>query len=67
MSVEDNLLSIIETREFDNHKRYQILEDLLVEFNITKIRSSLAVTLSEVKEEELRLLGVSHQILHMYY
>ena len=35
MSVEDNLLSIIETREFDNHKRYQILEDLLVEFNIT--------------------------------
>ena len=46
MSVEDNLLSIIETREFDNHKRYQILEDLLVEFNITKIRSSLAVTLS---------------------
>ena len=36
LSVEDNLLSIIETKEFDNHKRYQILEDLLVEFNIKK-------------------------------
>ncbi len=46
MSVEDNLLSIIETKEHDNHKRYQILEDLLVEFNISKIRSSLAITLS---------------------
>jgi len=46
LSVEDNLLSIIETKEFDNHKRYQILEDLLVEFNITKIRSSLGITLS---------------------
>ena len=44
--IEDNLLSIIETKEFDNHKRYQILEDLLVEFNITKIRSSLGITLS---------------------
>ena len=27
LTVEDNLLSIIETKEFDNHKRYQILED----------------------------------------
>ena len=63
MSVEDNLLSIIDTREFDNHERYQILEDLLVEFNITKIRSSLAVTLSEVKEEELKLLDVLLQPL----
>ena len=46
LSVEDNLLSIIETQELDNYKRYQILEDLLVEFNITKIRSSLGITLS---------------------
>ena len=28
LSVEDNLLSIIETKEFDTHKRYQILEDI---------------------------------------
>ena len=46
LSVEDNLLSIIETKEFDNHKRDQIVEDLLVEFIITKIRSSLGITLS---------------------
>ena len=46
MSVEDNLMSIIESVEFDNFKRFQLLEDLLVEFNISKIRSSLGITLS---------------------
>ncbi len=46
MSVEDNLMSIIETVEYDNHKRYQLLEELLVEFNISKIRNSLGITLS---------------------
>ena len=29
-----------------NHKRYQLLEELLVEFNISKIRNSLGITLS---------------------
>ena len=63
LSVEDNLLSIIETKEFDNHKRYQILEDLLVEFNITKIRSSLGITLSggERRRVEIaRCIAVSY-------
>ena len=46
MSVEDNLMAIIETIEEDNYKRFQLLEDLLVEFNISKIRSSLGITLS---------------------
>ncbi len=46
MSVEDNLMSIIESVEFDNFKRFQLLEDLLVEFNISRIRSSLGITLS---------------------
>ncbi len=46
MTVEDNLMSIIETVENDNHKRYQLLEELLVEFNISKIRNSLGITLS---------------------
>ena len=46
MSVEDNLMAIIETIEEDNFKRFQLLEDLLVEFNISKIRSSLGITLS---------------------
>ncbi len=46
LSVEDNLMAIIETVELDNFKRYQLLEDLLVEFNISKIRSSLGITLS---------------------
>ena len=55
LSVEDNLLSIIETKEFDNHKRYQILEDLLVEFNITKIRSSLGITLSGGERRRLEI------------
>ncbi len=46
MSVEDNLMAIIETIEEDIYKRFQLLEDLLVEFNISKIRSSLGITLS---------------------
>ena len=46
MSVEDNLMAIIESVEFDNYKRFQLLEDLLVEFNISRIRSSLGITLS---------------------
>ncbi len=46
MTVEDNLLSIIESIEKDNDKKFQLLEDLLVEFNISNIRSSLGITLS---------------------
>ncbi len=46
MTVEDNLMSIIESVEHNNHKRYQLLEELLVEFNISKIRTSLGITLS---------------------
>ena len=46
-TVKDSAIEeFFETKELDNHRRYQILEDLLVEFNITKIRSSLGVTLS---------------------
>ena len=55
LSVEDNLLSIIETKEFDNHKDIKF-EDLLVEFNITN--KILVLPCLEEKDEELKLPDV---------
>lgn len=47
MSVEDNLLAILETRQdLDKEQRQQKAEDLLEEFHITHIRSSLGMSLS---------------------
>ena len=51
MSVEDNLLSIIEINERDKNKQNILLENLLNEFDITHVRKSKSVVLSEVKEE----------------
>lgn len=46
LSVEQNILAILEVNEPSIEKRYEILESLLSEFMITHIRRSLAITLS---------------------
>lgn len=47
LSVEDNILSILETRrDLDKKKRQELLDNLLDEFSIQHIRKSLGMALS---------------------
>lgn len=46
MSVEDNILSVMELSEMDRNERYERLENLLKEFGLQKIRRSLGIQLS---------------------
>ena len=46
LSVEDNILAVLEIRVSDSHKRRERLEDLLSEFSITHLRRAPALSLS---------------------
>jgi lipopolysaccharide export system ATP-binding protein len=46
LSVEDNILAILEIAEEDRIKRYERLEELLAEFSITHLRRARALALS---------------------
>ncbi|MEZ5911069.1 MAG: LPS export ABC transporter ATP-binding protein [Paracoccaceae bacterium] len=46
LSVEDNILAILEITESDRHKRRERLEELLSEFSITHLRRAPALSLS---------------------
>ena len=55
MSVEDNLLSIIEIKEKDKSKQNIILENLLNEFDINHVRKSKSVVLSGGERRRLEI------------
>ena len=46
LTVEQNILSVLEIQKFTKNKKFQILEELLSEFDIGKIRNSYGATLS---------------------
>lgn len=46
LSVEDNILAVLEIRIADGHKRRERLEELLSEFSITHLRRAPALALS---------------------
>jgi lipopolysaccharide export system ATP-binding protein len=46
LTVEQNILSVLEIQHYGINKKFQILEDLMAEFNINKIRDSYGSTLS---------------------
>lgn len=46
LSVEDNILAVLEIREKDHHKRRERLEELLGDFSITHLRRAPALALS---------------------
>ena len=46
LSVENNLLSILETKKYSRDKRETILEELLTEFSLTHLRSAFPSMLS---------------------
>ncbi len=46
MSVEDNIMAVLEVAERDRHVRREKLESLLAEFSITHIRNATALALS---------------------
>ncbi len=46
LSVEDNLLAILETRKLSRQERLDKAEELLEEFHLTHIRTSLGMSLS---------------------
>ncbi len=55
MTVEDNLLSIIEISEKDKNKHQIILEGLLNEFNISHVKKSKSVVLSGGERRRLEI------------
>jgi len=46
LTVEDNILSILETHDYTVNEKFHILEDLISEFSINTIRKSFGSTLS---------------------
>ena len=46
LTVEENILSILEVQKYNKNYKFQILEELLAEFNLNKIRNSNGATLS---------------------
>ncbi len=46
LTVEENILSVLEVQKYTNNEKFEILEDLMSEFNINKIRYSHGATLS---------------------
>ncbi len=55
MNVEDNLLSIIETKEKDINKQSIILQNLLNEFDINHVRKSKSIVLSGGERRRLEI------------
>ena len=46
LTVEENILSVLEIQKYTKNEKFQILEELMSEFNIGKIRNSYGATLS---------------------
>ena len=46
LTVEENILSVLEVQKYEKNHKYQILEELLAEFNLNRIRNSNGATLS---------------------
>ena len=46
LTVEENILSVLEVQKYDKNYKFQILEELLAEFSLNKIRNSNGATLS---------------------
>ena len=46
MSVEDNIMSVMELSDMTKEERKERLEDLISEFNLSKVRKSLGIQLS---------------------
>ena len=46
LSVEDNILTVLEVAQPDRHKRYERLDELLTEFSINHLRKAPSIALS---------------------
>ena len=55
LSVEDNIMAILELVEKDPHKRKVKLEELLAEFSIAHLRQSAAISLSGGERRRLEI------------
>ena len=55
MSVEDNLLSIIEIEEKDKNRQIILLQNLLNEFDINHVRKSKSIVLSGGERRRLEI------------
>lgn len=46
LTVEDNIMAVLETAEGDSERRLQMLEELLAEFSLTHLRKTQSIALS---------------------
>lgn len=54
LSVEDNILAILEMTDMDKIARKQKLEQLLEEFNLNSVRKILEIAFPEVRKDALK-------------
>ena len=55
LTVEENLMAILETRHMDKHQRRERAEELMAQFNLTKLRRQQARTLSGGERRKLEI------------
>ena len=54
MSVEGNIMSVMEMSDMSKAERQERLEDLINEFNLSKVRKSLGTSCPEVRDDAAR-------------
>ena len=67
MSVEDNLLSIIEIKEKDKNKQNILLQNLLNEFDINHVRKSKSIVLSGGERRRSKVQELLPQIKNICF
>lgn len=55
LTVEENLMAILETRHMDKYQRRERAEELMAQFNLTKLRRQQARTLSGGERRKLEI------------
>ncbi|WP_347273330.1 LPS export ABC transporter ATP-binding protein [Candidatus Kuenenia sp.] len=55
LTVEENILAILETHRYNSHEKYKLLVDLLAEFNLKSLSKHKAFTLSGGERRRLEI------------
>jgi len=67
LSVEENILSILQFTELSKGEQKERTESLMEEFGLTHLRNNRGDLLSGGREEEQKLLELLQQILNFFY
>jgi ABC-type (unclassified) transport system, ATPase component len=66
LSVEDNIMSVMELSNYTKEERRERLENLIQEFRLEKVRRVMEFNYREEKEEDVKLQGHWLLILNLF-